>query len=197
MRSHARHDLVWLNKSYICKILPDWQHHFVVTNQTGAPLGHLNVACCLNANKTIFSRRMIVVPIKEIIEHQLPVNLRDIIYKFNLQKLNPILDKLAEVGVVVRIYGSFSWEHLTKQKYTNHDSDLDLLFYITNTSRLQEIKTLIFEMENACDHRIDGELIFSNGTFIAWREWFNQEENILIKTTKNVLLCKKSEILAC
>lgn len=202
MAELMRHDLVWL-KDDCASISPV----YVVTSQNSTiPSGYISIACSLTPDKSTLSRKCFTVPISNILRHEHPICLNELMSMDKLQALpKPLLQKFENIGVTIRVYGSFSWEYLTEKKFTTPDSDLDLLFCLPESFSLSDkhdssvilskLHELIMLLEYVCPYKIDGEIVLPNGTFIAWREWFNKDSKVIIKTTYAISILDKSEVL--
>ena len=195
LNQFSRHDLVWLEDGYLSD-----SPVYVVTHQNSAiPSGMLSIACCLSADKSALSRKCFVIPQNKIIRHEKPL-LFDLIASEMFSPFpQPLFNKLKKLGITLRVYGSFAWQYLTGYKFTTPYSDIDLLFYLpdegVDSKLLSALHELILLLEYVCPNRVDGELAFANGSFVAWREWFNTETKVLLKTTYAANLLDKSEII--
>lgn len=194
-----RHDLVWLAADALNSLLPQWDlnYPFVVTRQSElVPSDMLSIACSMSADKSCMSRRNFTVPLSAISKHSRPLLFEQVLPEFGLLHLNQTLLQFARDGIVVRVYGSMAWQYLTKRNYFLPNSDIDLLFevksnYLDNTI----LHNLILHLQSLVSYTIDGELLFLNGNFIAWREWFNSENDVLVKTTTKVMMMSKRAII--
>jgi phosphoribosyl-dephospho-CoA transferase len=72
--------------------------------------------------------------------------------------------------VTARVYGSYGWQILTGLPYLHERSDLDL-FVKLESSRQADAVAALFERVSFEVPRLDGEIVFSDGTAVAWREW--------------------------
>jgi phosphoribosyl-dephospho-CoA transferase len=72
--------------------------------------------------------------------------------------------------VTARVYGSYGWQVLTGLPYLHERSDLDL-FVELESSRQADAVAAVFERVGFEVPRLDGEIVFSEGTAVAWREW--------------------------
>ena len=77
---------------------------------------------------------------------------------------------LACRGLVVRVYGSHAWQHLTGLRYLREASDLDLLVACRSPGDADAACSLL-DRDAAGLPRLDGELVFDDGRAVAWREW--------------------------
>ncbi|RTL11644.1 MAG: malonate decarboxylase holo-[acyl-carrier-protein] synthase [Neisseriaceae bacterium] len=194
-----RHDLVWLDLEFeYSSELRDWVMQklpCVVTRQTNLTNSYLNVAWCDGVNKQL-SRHSELVPIEKIILHSAPLSLVKTVSLFAESVVfGKQIRKLELLNFKPCVYGSFSWQILTKKSYIHPDSDLDILLHITTHYQLEQIVSLLDDLAVACRRHIDGELIFPDGSAIAWREWFSDSEKVLYKgfsevgfTHRNILL---------
>ncbi|MEP7102216.1 MAG: malonate decarboxylase holo-[acyl-carrier-protein] synthase [Burkholderiales bacterium] len=81
-------------------------------------------------------------------------------------------DELEAVGVEVCVYGSHGWQALTGLDYLHAASDLDLRMLVPDSaaadSAVAALSAARFDKP-----RLDGELMFADGSAVAWREWQN------------------------
>ncbi len=72
--------------------------------------------------------------------------------------------------LTVRIYGSYGWQQLTGLNHLHPNSDIDL--QVTVTSVLQADAAVgLLAASGLATPRLDGEICFSDGASVAWREW--------------------------
>ena len=215
-----RHDLVWLTQSILDDILPQWDLNipFVVTRQSGLiPHNMLSIACSISVLKSSMSRRSFIIPLDSILKHSRPLLFKQVLSEFGLNHLRESLAQFAGYGVTVRLYGSMAWQYLTKRNYFTPSSDIDLLFEITEgclNSHLEEsnitdlavhdgvdalnlatLHNLILHLQSLVSCTIDGELLFPSGNFVAWREWFNLDDDVLVKTMTKAMIMNKKAML--
>jgi phosphoribosyl-dephospho-CoA transferase len=102
-----------------------------------------------------------------------------------------VLDRaLQNRGVRVHVYGSAGWQHLTGLPYLHERSDLDLWLAVDDAEQA-DAATLALQ---ACHSslRLDGELMFPDGSAIAWREWAAWSEGrcrqVLVKRLHGAVL---------
>ncbi len=205
MLNLLRHDLIWLDDT---NTLP-WNYPYVITSQPKSiSRDMLRVAYQVSVDKSILSRKSWIVSKLRIVRHERPLLLKNLLILYNLTKLNPILEELAILGVTVCVFGSFSWQAITGNIYITSNSDLDLLFYLNEikltqlgrigqyaiSSYLSQVYELLVKLEQMSLYRIDGELVFPNGYFINWQEWFAEGKEVLVKTTTAAFLCNKEQV---
>lgn len=77
---------------------------------------------------------------------------------------------LTEQGLPEQVYGSHGWQWLTGLGYLHPDSDLDLLVRVPDANGADAAAAGLASC--GVEHpRIDGELLFADGSATAWREW--------------------------
>jgi phosphoribosyl-dephospho-CoA transferase len=84
--------------------------------------------------------------------------------------LEPLLDKLIALGTPARVYGSHGWQLLTGLDYLHRRSDLDLWIAVDDAADADAAAACLASAR-VDRPRIDGELVFTDGTATAWREW--------------------------
>jgi len=80
------------------------------------------------------------------------------------------LESVASLGVQARVYGSHGWQLISGERYLHADSDLDLWMTVEDPLQADAVAHRLQSMSLARP-RIDGELVFVDGTAVAWREW--------------------------
>jgi phosphoribosyl-dephospho-CoA transferase len=96
-------------------------------------------------------------------------------------------------GVEPRAFGSLLWQHLTGLTYLSPSSDIDLLWPVPASF---DISSLLFGIAEAQRHarlRIDGEILFPDGSGVNWRELWSalgakDRATVLAKTMEGVRL---------
>ena len=76
---------------------------------------------------------------------------------------------LGLAGASVRVYGSHGWQVLTGEKYLHRDSDIDLHIGVPDFDMARAATNLL--QAARLPRRLDGELVFPDGSSIAWREF--------------------------
>ncbi len=96
--------------------------------------------------------------------------------------------QLHTVGVLARVYGSYGWQTITALPYVHTRSDLDLCLSVQEAVHADAVCDVLHRLEPTQLNqrmRVDGELIFPDGTAIAWREWSHMRQGhmseVLIK----------------
>lgn len=138
-----------------------------------------------------------MIPIKSVISQSTPLSLVNIVPCFiaKSSSLTKIIRKLELLNLKPCIYGSFSWQIITKKNYTHADSDLDILLHVSMHHQLKQIVLLLNALAVASGRRIDGELIFPDGYAVAWREWFSDSDRILCKGFRGVKFIHRNALL--
>jgi phosphoribosyl-dephospho-CoA transferase len=77
---------------------------------------------------------------------------------------------LASCGATTRVYGSYGWQAMSGLDHVRPDSDLDVWVAVEDAAHADAVASTLrcFAAERP---RLDGELIFADGTAVAWREW--------------------------
>ena len=99
----------------------------------------------------------------------------------------------------VGVFGSLLWQHMTGLDYLGPASDLDLLWPLSAGG----VPAPLLEGLAALDARgprIDGEIIFADGTAVNWRElWMatdRPDQEVLLKSSDGVTLVRAQVLLA-
>jgi phosphoribosyl-dephospho-CoA transferase len=96
-------------------------------------------------------------------------------------------------GVEPSAFGSLLWEHLTGLAYLSPHSDLDVLWLVPADFDVLSLVFNIAEVQREAPLRIDGEVIFPDGSAVNWRELWNAHRAadrtmVLAKTMESVRL---------
>jgi phosphoribosyl-dephospho-CoA transferase len=99
----------------------------------------------------------------------------------------------ARTGVEPSAFGSLLWQHQTGLTYLSPHSDLDILWPVPPGFDVLSLVLSIAEVQRAAPLRIDGEVIFSDGSAVNWRElWMAyraaDRAGVLAKTMEGVRL---------
>jgi phosphoribosyl-dephospho-CoA transferase len=99
----------------------------------------------------------------------------------------------ARSGVEPVAFGSLLWQHLTGLAYLTPDSDLDVLWPIPTSFDVHSLVCNIAQVQRDASLRIDGEIIFPDGSAVNWRELWNAHQaadgaTVLAKTMESVRL---------
>jgi phosphoribosyl-dephospho-CoA transferase len=77
---------------------------------------------------------------------------------------------LAALGVKARAYGSVGWQHMIGLKYLHERSDLDLWLAVGDVDQADAAANVLRRHVPSAS-RLDGELVFTDGSAVDWREW--------------------------
>jgi phosphoribosyl-dephospho-CoA transferase len=79
-------------------------------------------------------------------------------------------DGLASHGATARVYGSYGWQVISGLDHLRPSSDLDVWVAVEDAAHADAVASLLrcLAIERP---RLDGELMFPDGTAVAWREW--------------------------
>ena len=104
-----------------------------------------------------------------------------------------LCEQLASESVAARVYGSFGWQQLSGCVYLRPQSDLDLLLPVASPQVADAACALLLAADASFPiPRLDGELMFADGSAVAWREWAawraGAAAQILVKRLQQVSL---------
>jgi phosphoribosyl-dephospho-CoA transferase len=99
----------------------------------------------------------------------------------------------AQTGVEPSAFRSLLWQHQTGLTYLSPHSDLDVLWPVRADFDVLSLVFGIAEVQRAAPLRIDGEVVFSDGSAVNWRElWMAHRTadrvSVLAKTMEGVRL---------
>lgn len=77
---------------------------------------------------------------------------------------------LIDCRAPARVYGSYGWQLLTGLGYVRQGSDIDVWIAVGDADHADAVAHLL-ERLTPKQPRLDGELVFDDGTAVAWREW--------------------------
>ena len=111
-----------------------------------------------------------------------------------------LITALAAGGTPPRVHGSFGWQQLTGLRYVMPGSDIDLHLSVPDVQAADAAAGRLEAFQWA-GPRVDGELVFPNGSAVAWREWLQWRrgtvQQILVKRLYGVALEQDLERLEC
>ncbi|MBI5716654.1 MAG: malonate decarboxylase holo-[acyl-carrier-protein] synthase [Burkholderiales bacterium] len=81
-----------------------------------------------------------------------------------------LLARLDAQHVQARVYGSHGWQLLTGERYVHAASDIDLWVAVDDTAAADAAAQGL-AADVIARPRLDGELVFPDGSAVAWREW--------------------------
>jgi len=97
-----------------------------------------------------------------------------------------LLDLGEAVGVTPRVFGALLWERATGLPYLTAQSDLDLLWSISDERIAASLVEGLLRLDARGTVRLDGELELPDGAAVNWRELANQGRELLVKTMDGV-----------
>ncbi|MDD4943195.1 MAG: malonate decarboxylase holo-[acyl-carrier-protein] synthase [Rhodoferax sp.] len=99
-------------------------------------------------------------------------------------------------GVQSRVHGSYAWQHLTGLVYVHPSSDIDLHLNVENMDQAAWAVEQLVQAQ--LPQRLDGELIFSGGAAVAWREFAQLTQGkvaqVLLKDLRSVRLVTADDL---
>jgi phosphoribosyl-dephospho-CoA transferase len=106
------------------------------------------------------------------------------------------LDRASRAGgVLLRVYGSLAWQHLSGLPYVTAGSDVDLLAEPRSATELRSVLELLRAREADCAPRLDGEVVLAGGRAVAWRELVGGAARFLVKSWASVALEPRAAVL--
>lgn len=139
----------------------------------------------------------------DILRHSPPLRLAEVIPHAPAawQAALPALDSAAtDIGIELRVFGSFSWQSLSGLPYLTPQSDIDLLWHPRSHRQLQQGIALLACWEQSSGLRADGEVLFGGSSAVSWREWWQlksgDDQRVLVKRDHSAELVAASELLA-
>ena len=95
------------------------------------------------------------------------------------------------LGVAARVHGSHGWQWLTGLAYLHALSDIDLHLAVGSVAQADAVVALLATTTFG-GPRIDGELVFPDGSAVAWREWWQWRQGrvrqVLVKRLRGAAL---------
>jgi phosphoribosyl-dephospho-CoA transferase len=79
-------------------------------------------------------------------------------------------DELDACGATARVYGSYGWQAISGLVHVRSGSDLDVWVAVKDAAHADRVASQLRCFATA-QPRLDGELMFPDGTAVAWREW--------------------------
>jgi phosphoribosyl-dephospho-CoA transferase len=97
-----------------------------------------------------------------------------------------LIDLGEAVGVTPRVFGGLLWEHATGLPYLTAQSDLDLLWSISDERSAALLVEGLCRLDAGGPIRLDGEVELPDGAAVNWRELASQGDEVLVKTMDGV-----------
>lgn len=79
-------------------------------------------------------------------------------------------EAIAGHALQVGVYGSTAWEYFAGSGYRHPQSDLDVICDVASSAGLSACLAAFAEGERYLSSRLDGEVRFTSGRAVAWRE---------------------------
>ena len=111
---------------------------------------------------------------------------------------HPIIEELLELGDITgtrpRVFGALLWEHATGLPYLSAQSDLDLLWSVSDEDTATALVKGLDRLDRAGPIRLDCELTLPDGAAVNWRELEQGSADLLIKTMDGVEMRTRSAL---
>ena len=78
--------------------------------------------------------------------------------------------QLQMANTPARVYGSYGWQLLSGFDHVRAASDIDLWLAVSDSAQA-DVAAACLQSFSGKLPRLDGELMFDDGTAVAWREW--------------------------
>lgn len=114
------------------------------------------------------------------------------------------IDALGALGcrfkVEPRCFGGLCWQFHTGLSYLSATSDLDLVWSVETTTDIPALLEGIEAAEAASAPRFDGEIVFTDGSAVNWRELHaalarRQTEEVLVKSASGARLVSAGRLV--
>jgi len=201
----SRHDLVWLAPAWRgalrCAVEPDqlaeaaaWierGHPAVVARLGGVPGPGAGVALGIALPGAVRRRVSLLVGPEALARAAPPLTLREALasapagWRSRLAKLDA---GAAAAGLILHVYGSLAWQHLSRRPYLTASSDVDLLVRPRDARELRACLTLLRVHAGRGAPPLDGEILLGGGRAVAWRELLRAPARVLVKSDAAVAL---------
>jgi phosphoribosyl-dephospho-CoA transferase len=112
-----------------------------------------------------------------------------------------LVDLGDSIGVEPSAFGSLLWQHQTGLTYLSPHSDLDVLWTVPADLDVLSLVSGVAEIQRDTQLRIDGEVVFPDGSAVNWRELWNEHRTggragVLAKTMEGVRLLDIASLLS-
>jgi phosphoribosyl-dephospho-CoA transferase len=118
-------------------------------------------------------RIALCLPTEAVLERSSPPMLWTVKHKANSawhETIDALMALGTRSGVMPATFGSLLWQHQTGLQYLSRQSDMDVLWYAHRNCDLRCLLAAIAAIQRTAPVRIDGEVVFSNGDAVNWRE---------------------------
>ncbi len=99
-------------------------------------------------------------------------------------------------GITIRVYGSWMWQAITGEPHVHEASDLDVLVDVVGTAAADRAAGFLEAIEPTLAFRLDGELSFVGLGEVNWREYRQDEPEVLLKSVVAMRLVARRELPA-
>lgn len=143
-------------------------------------------------------RIAVEVPYESIRQSRQPPTLHEVIDSVPQQWQSPLRQLAMEASehkLQFQVYGSVAWQYLTGENYVTAQSDIDLLWSACSREDVSKGLEILLRWENSTGLKADGELLFSDGSAIAWRELLTASRKVLVKSRSSVALRPLSDLV--
>ncbi|MBS0454595.1 MAG: malonate decarboxylase holo-[acyl-carrier-protein] synthase [Proteobacteria bacterium] len=165
----------WDTQASAC--LAHWAAHhlpLVVARQPEAPAVSGRITMGLAAPERWDRRRIALhVPIAAVLafdEFPLLTQVQSLLPALTCAPVRELLVALDLLRADVRVFGSYGWQALTGLDHVRPGSDIDLWVGVEGIMHADAVAHVL-QTFSAPGLRLDGELVFSDGAAVAWREW--------------------------
>ncbi|MFC3902686.1 phosphoribosyl-dephospho-CoA transferase [Acinetobacter marinus] len=114
--------------------------------------------------------------------------------------LHDLSRALLAMDCEVYVYGSYAYQYLTKETYVRSTSDLDLVLYPQQLSRLAEILQRIEQVQAKSQIRFDGEIKVHSDWHVSFNELISvaldQTQQIIVKGLQRVDMLRLEHLFA-
>jgi len=221
MRSLRRNQLAWLSETGWAAILArpwdpqardclvHWAKHalpLVVTRQPDEAAANGWLALGLPAPARWGWRRLALqVSLSRVLRHgEFPdlVELQASLPPSACPTVRLLMAAFEACQAAPRVFGSHGWQAITGLDHVRPGSDLDLVVAVEGAAHADDVAQALQSFE-APEFRLDGELVFSDGAAVAWREWIEwragRVRTVMVKRLRGVELqrdaawCERAE----
>ena len=117
-------------------------------------------------------------------------------------KWKPIISALLDLGETLkispRVFGALLWEHTTGLPYLHAQSDLDLIWSVSDKQTARLLVERLRRLDAESPVRLDGELQLPDFAGVNWRELAQNNDDersqVLVKTMDGVEVRTKAEL---
>jgi phosphoribosyl-dephospho-CoA transferase len=109
--------------------------------------------------------------------------------------LDALLDGARSLGILLRVYGSLAWQHLTGEPYLTPSSDVDLLWRAGDAEQITAMLQLLDGWQRTSGLIADGELLLADNSGVAWKELAARPRVVLVKHARGVAMRATTDVL--